>query len=112
MWVAVAVIATIYIIYWLAGMRKMARLNKDARQQKLIQLLLGAGRSGDNVDSINVTNFLCKQSDWTLSEDRERLAHALAALERITDRTCYERARELAMDIGRSINDAQRRGAK
>jgi len=93
-------------------MRKMLRWQNDPRQQQLIQLLLAAGRSGDIVDSINVTNFLCKQGDWSLGQDRKRVAHALMAVERITDRTSYERAKDIALSIGRAINDGQMRGVR
>ena len=78
--IVVAVIVAGAIVYWYAGMRKMVRWNNDPRQQKLIQLLLAAGRSGDIVNSINVTNFLCQQGDWSLDEDRRRVAHALSAV--------------------------------
>jgi hypothetical protein len=96
----------------MAGMRKMVRWNNDPRQQKLIQLLLAAGRSGDIVDSINVTNFLCQQGDWSLDEDRRRVAHALSAVQLITDQTSYERVKDIALGIGRAINDGQMRGVK
>jgi hypothetical protein len=112
MWIVVAGIAAVVLIYWFAGMRKMARWNNDPRQQELIQLLLAAGRSGDITDSINVTNFLCRQSDWTLGEDRKRIAHALTIVERITDRVAYERAKDVALGIGRAINDGQMTGVR
>ena len=112
MWIVVAGIAALVVIYWLVGMRKMARWNNDPRQQQLIQLLLSAGRTGDITDHIKVSNFLCTQRDWTLGEERKRLAHALMVVERITDRVSYERAKDTALDIGRAIKDGQRLGIR
>src|SRR6266516_3959339 len=97
MWLVVAAIAPGIIIYWVAGMSKMARCNNDPRSQKLIQLFLAAGRSGNLVDEIKITNFLCEQGDWSLSEDRKRVAHALSAVERISDRAVYEKARDIGL---------------
>jgi hypothetical protein len=110
MGIVVAVIVAGVLIYWLAGMRKMARWNNDPRSQKLIQLFLAAGRSGDLVDEIKITNFLAEQSDRNPSEDRRRVAHALSAVEKISDRRVSERARDIGLSIGRTINAARKRG--
>jgi single-stranded DNA-specific DHH superfamily exonuclease len=110
MGIVVAMIVAGLLIYWLVGMRKMARWNNDPRSQKLIQLFLAAGRSGDLVDEIKITNFLAEQGDWSLSEDRRRVAHALTAVERISDRSVSERARDIGLSIGRTINAGQLRG--
>lgn len=111
MWAVVAITAAVIVVYLLFGFRKMARWNNDPRQQKLIQLFLAAGRSGDMVDEIKITNFLCQQGDWSLKEDRQQVAHALAAVERISDRALSERVRDIGISIGRAINDGLRRGA-
>jgi hypothetical protein len=108
--VVVALVALI-IAYLFAGFAKMARCNSDPRQQKLIQLFLAAGRSGEIADQIQITNFLCQQGDWSLKEDRQRVAHALAAVERISDRAVSEKARDIGISIGRTINDGLWRGA-
>jgi uncharacterized protein (DUF2236 family) len=80
MWAGVAVTAAVIVVYLFAGFRKMARWNNDPRQQELIQLFLAAGRSGDMADQIKITNFLCQQADWSVKENRQRVAHALAAV--------------------------------
>jgi len=104
MWIVVATISAGLVVYWFAGMRKMARWNNDPRRQQLIHLLMVAGRSGDLVDSINVTNFLCKQGDWSLAEDRQRVAHALTVVEKMIESAAYERAKDIALGIGQAIN--------
>ena len=110
MWiVAVAVVAGI-VMYWFAGMRKMVRWNNDPRSQTLIQLFLAAGRTGDLADETKITTFLSEQGDWSLKEDRQRVAHALAAVEKISDRTVSERATDIGLSIGRTINAAQKKG--
>jgi uncharacterized protein (DUF2236 family) len=102
-------IAAGLVIFWFAARGKMVRLNNDPRQQRLIQLFLAAGRTGDLADEIKITNFLCQQGDWSLKEDRQRVAHALGAVERISDRALSERARDIGISIGRAINDGLRR---
>jgi hypothetical protein len=62
----------VIVVYLFSGFRKMARWNNDPRQQKLIQSFPAAGRSGDIVDQIKITNVLCQQRDWSLKEDRQR----------------------------------------
>lgn len=110
MWIAVTAIAVGVVIFWFAAMRKTLRLNNDPRQQTLIQLFLAAGRTGDLADQIKITNFLCQQGDWSLKEDRLRVAHALGAVERISDRALSGRARDIGKSIRRAINDGLRRG--
>jgi hypothetical protein len=110
MWiVAVAVVAGI-VMYWFAGMRKMVRWNNDPRSQTLIQLFPAAGRTGDLAGETKITTFLSEQGDWSLKEDRQRVAHALAAVEKISDRTVAERATDIGLSIGRTINAAQKKG--
>src|SRR5438477_234994 len=111
MGVVVAAIVAGLLIYCFACMRKMVRWNNDPRSQKLIQLFLTAGRTADLVDEIKITNFLCEQDDWSLSEDRTRVAQALSAVQRISDRAVSEKAKDIGLSIGCAINAGQLRGA-
>jgi hypothetical protein len=45
-----------------------------------------------------------------LSEDRKRVAPALAAVEKISDRGVSEKAKDIGLSIGRAINAGQLRG--
>jgi hypothetical protein len=103
--IGVGVIVLALVVYWFWGQRMMACWNADPRQQQLIQLLIAAGMPtppSDNTARIQVTNFLCRQADWSFIEDRKRLAHALTVVQRVSEPAVYEKARDVALSLSRA----------
>jgi hypothetical protein len=46
-----------------------------------------------------LTEFLSQQADWSLAEDRERVAHALILAEKLADPVVYEKACEVGLIV-------------
>jgi hypothetical protein len=85
------------IIYLWVGSRKISenlRLDNDPRQEQLARLLIAAGRGAP---IYKVTGFLSQQGDWSLDEDRKRVAHALTLAEKLVDRAVYKKACEVGL---------------
>lgn len=82
------------VIYFIVGSRKMSRWNDDPKQQELVRLLVAEGTA-------NLTNFIIVQ-DWSPNETRQRLAHALTIVQRISAPAVYEKARNAAQVLYRA----------
>jgi hypothetical protein len=97
--ILVATIWLLCIIYILVGSRKLSerlRLNNDPRQEQLARLLIATGLGAP---IYKITGFLSQHADWSLDEDRKRVAHALTLAEKFVDPAVYEKAREVGLVV-------------
>jgi hypothetical protein len=72
------------ICLWaLFGMWKMRRMNNDAKQQKLIALLVSASETyqHDPAQAATSLNAYFGQEGWSRVESSKRMAHAMAFIE-------------------------------
>jgi hypothetical protein len=87
------------LYYWLV-IRKIKIRNRDPRQQRLAHLFIDA--VSDHTPFTNGTeiiNFVAKQFDWSKSETRSRVFHALSIVEASALPYVYQRARSLAESV-------------
>jgi hypothetical protein len=97
--ILVGAIWLLCIIYLLVGSRKIReklRLDNDPRQEQLARLLVAAGLGAP---IYKITGFLSQQADWSLDEDRKRVAHALTLAEKLVDPAVYEKACEVGLIV-------------
>lgn len=105
MFYVIAVGVALLAVYWLWGMRKMVRMNKDGDQTALALLLVRAGNGNDE----ELLNFL-REQQWTGPQVAGRVAHALTLAEKLFVADEYSRAREYAItlrDRYRSFQDGR-----
>jgi hypothetical protein len=95
--ILVGAIWLLCIVYLLVGSRELSeklRLDNDPRQEQLARLLIAAGLGAP---IYKITSFLSNQADWSLDEDRKRVAHALTLAEKLVDPAVYEKACEVGL---------------
>ena len=99
MLVLVGALWLLCIIYLLVGSRKLSerlRLDNDPRQEQLARLLVATGLGAP---IYKITGFLSQQADWSLDEDRKRVAHALTIAEKLVDPAVYQKACEVGLIV-------------
>ncbi|WP_448031867.1 CarD family transcriptional regulator [Bradyrhizobium liaoningense] len=87
----VAIVIAAIGLYWLWGMRKMARMNNDPEQLILANLLLKAGGGDDTA----LLSFI-REERWTQAQLADRVAHALSLAQRIFAPSDYFNAKTYA----------------
>ena len=99
MLILVGAIWLLCIVYLLVGSRKIIeklRMDNDPRQEQLARLLIATGLGAP---IYKITGFLSQQADWSLDEDRKRVAHALTLAEKLVDPAVYEKACGVGMIV-------------
>jgi hypothetical protein len=89
-----AVIILIFI-HRMWQQRKRAAWNDDPAQQELVRLFIAAGRENS---SSAVTHFVFGQN-WSGSEIRRRIMHALRIVQETCEATIIERVKEIAWSL-------------
>jgi CarD family transcriptional regulator len=105
MFYAIAIGVVVLAAYWLWGMGKMVRMNKDPDQLALARLLVKAGDGNDE----ELLAFLREQR-WTGLQVADQVAHALTVAEKLYLADEYSRARRYAItlqDRYRSFQDGR-----
>ena len=92
-------ILAVALYYWHV-VRKTKIRNRDPRQQRLARLFIDAVSDHSPLaDRTEITNFVVKQFDWSKSETRSRVFHALSIVKASALPYVYERAKSLAQTI-------------
>jgi hypothetical protein len=93
------VILAVSLYYWLV-IRKSNNRSRDPRQQRLARMFIEAV-SGHvpSTDGGEIINFVAKQFDWSKSESRSRILHALSIVKASALPYVHERAKSLAQSI-------------
>jgi hypothetical protein len=77
------------------GFGKKAQFDNDPAQQEFIVLVL-AGATGKGFS--DATNFLARQ-DWRAKEARQRIAHAVSAVQEVVPPDVYKRAKDFGWEM-------------
>jgi hypothetical protein len=92
-------ISALALYYWLV-VRKTKIRNRDPRQQRLARLFIDAVSDHTPfTDGTEIVNFVVKQFDWSKSETRSRVFHALSIVKASALPYVYQRAKSLAQNI-------------
>jgi RNA polymerase-interacting CarD/CdnL/TRCF family regulator len=105
MFYAIAIGVVVLAAYWLWGMGKMVRMNKDPDHLALARLLLKAGDGNDE----ELLAFLREQR-WTGLQVADHVAHALTVAEKLYLADEYSRASRYAINLQdryRSLQDGR-----
>jgi hypothetical protein len=80
------------------GLRKTREWNNEPKQQELIRLIVAAAQDSSAYSAL--TKFIIQASmDWSPSETRDRLAHAISYIKWAVERDVYKRAKEIGRDF-------------
>jgi hypothetical protein len=86
-------------MFGMFGLRKTVEWNNDPNQQQLIKLLVAAAwDTGWSTNYSALTNFII-HVDWTPSETRTRIAHALSFIRFRVERDVYKRTKQIGRDF-------------
>lgn len=94
MFYGVAIVLVAIGLYWLWGMRKMARMNDDPGQLILANLLLEAAAGEDAA----LLRFI-REERWSPVQIADRVAHALSLAQQLFAPGDYYRAKEYASTL-------------
>jgi hypothetical protein len=80
------------------GLRKTREWNNEPKQQELIRLIVAAAQDSSAYSAL--TKFIVQASmDWSPSETRDRIAHAISYIKWAVERDVYKRAKEIGRDF-------------